>query len=663
MSDIKLLKIHMENFMGAKDLTIEFSDGVTKINGPNGSCKSTIFHAFTWLMFNKDSYGREKFSIRTLDADGNQIHNTTILVEGTILVDGVPFVIRKEQTERYVKKRGDIETTLSGNDNSYWINDLPKTQAEFKKFIDDVIGENLFKMVTNPSDFMGKDWKDRRSILMSMVEDETDVQIAESVGGFEFIMDDLKAASVTGDSVDALLKKYKEQRKKLNEKAEEIPIRIDELSKSLVEDTSAELTAKREALVAELEECEKSISGADVTAKADTIRSEIASLNARARQISADAYAILNERRAGIRSVMTGLMVKSDREVEITKMIEDCKSKMAKHGATIRGANGDLEEANEAGKKLNEKWKAIKSTNFDESAEVCPTCGRPFDSADVEEHRKTFEHNKDKQLADLKIQARRLQIQKNEAQNAIKDAEEYITSTGAKVEELEAELAKLAKDREENYNACKAELDALPTVVEPTEEEQQIAEQIKQKQMELDSLTESGATQLVRAEVEDKRAELREIDMQLAKIASNKDIKQRIADLHSEQSDNAQLIMDCEHKCALLDDFIREKMSRISDKVNGMFNGIKWTLYRRLINGSIEPCCECTVNGVDYNTLNTSARIVAGLEIIRVLQKINNASAPIFIDNAECINDVNIPKMDCQMILLKVSDDEKLVVR
>ena len=72
MSDIKLLKIHMENFMGAKDLTIEFSDGVTKITGPNGSCKSTIFHAFTWLMFNKDSYGREKFSIRTLDADARE---------------------------------------------------------------------------------------------------------------------------------------------------------------------------------------------------------------------------------------------------------------------------------------------------------------------------------------------------------------------------------------------------------------------------------------------------------------------------------------------------------------------------------------------------------------------------------------------------------------
>lgn len=662
MSDIKLLKIHMENFMGAKDLTIEFSDGVTKITGPNGSCKSTIFHAFTWLMFNKDSYGREKFSIRTLDADGNQIHNTTILVEETILVDGVPFVIRKEQTEKYTKRRGDVTPTLTGNDNAYWINDMPKTQAEFKKFIDDVIGENLFKMVTNPSDFMGKDWKDRRSILMSMVEDETDVQIAESVGGFEFIMDDLKAASVTGDSVDALLKKYKEQRKRLNETATEIPIRIDELSKSLVEDTSAELTAQREALVAEIQNIEKTIASGNTTVKADTLRSEIASLNARSRQISADAYAILNERRAGIRSVMTGLMVKSDREVEITKMIEDCKSKMAKHGATIRGANGDLEEANEAGKRLNEKWKAIKARTFDESAEVCPTCGRPFDSADIEEHRKTFEDSKAKQLAELKADAERLKRKKDDATHALKKAEENINSIGAKVEELEAELSRLKADREANYEGCKRDLDALPTVVEPTAEESEIAEQIKQKQAELDSLSESGAIQIARTEAEDKRAELREIDMQLAKIASNKDIKQRIADLQYEQSDNAQLIMDCEHKCSLLDDFIREKMSRISDKVNGMFDGIKWILYRRLINGSIEPCCECTVNGVDYNTLNTSARIVAGLEIIRVLQKINNASAPIFIDNAECINDVNIPKMDCQMILLKVSDDEKLVV-
>ena len=662
MSDIKLLKIHMENFMGAKDLTIEFSDGVTKITGPNGSCKSTIFHAFTWLMFNKDSYGREKFSIRTLDADGNQIHNTTILVEETILVDGVPFVIRKEQTEKYTKRRGDVTPTLTGNDNAYWINDMPKTQAEFKKFIDDVIGENLFKMVTNPSDFMGKDWKERRSILITMSDGETDIEIAEKVGGFEFIMDDLKAASVTGDSVDALLKKYKEQRKKLNEKAEEIPIRIDELSKSLVEDISAELTSRRETLVAEIEECEKSISGADVTAKADTIRSEIASLNARARQISADAYAILNERRAGIRSVMTGLMVKTDREIEIEKKIEDLKYQMMQGGVAIRKAEKEISEANETGKALNEEWKIIKSREFDASAEVCPTCGRPFDSADIEEHRKSFEDTKAKQLAELKSQAERLQKKKIDATNAMKEVEESINSLGTKVEKLEAELAQLKSDREANRDACKAELDALPTVVEPTAEEQQIAEQIKQKQMELESLSESSETQTANSLIATKRADLREIDVQLAKIATNKDIMQRIAKLQVEQSDNAQMILDCEHKFSLLDEFIREKMSRISDKVNGMFNGIKWTLYRRLINGSVEPCCECTVNGVDYNTLNTSARIVAGLEIIRVLQKINNASAPIFIDNAECINDVNIPKMDCQMILLKVSDDERLVV-
>ena len=36
------------------------------------------------------------------------------------------------------------------------------------------------------------------------------------------------------------------------------------------------------------------------------------------------------------------------------------------------------------------------------------------------------------------------------------------------------------------------------------------------------------------------------------------------------------------------------------------------------------------------------------------------AYLPIFIDNAESVNDFNLPDMDCQLIKLKVSDDKDL---
>ena len=68
------------------------------------------------------------------------------------------------------------------------------------------------------------------------------------------------------------------------------------------------------------------------------------------------------------------------------------------------------------------------------------------------------------------------------------------------------------------------------------------------------------------------------------------------------------------------------------------------------------------MNGVPYSTLNSGHRIVAGLDIIRSLSELYGVSVPIFVDNAESLNEFNVPDMASQMILLSVSDDKELKV-
>lgn len=55
---LKIRSLHMENFKGIKSLDVTFS-GKTKISGQNAVGKTTIFDAFTWLLFNKNSAGEE----------------------------------------------------------------------------------------------------------------------------------------------------------------------------------------------------------------------------------------------------------------------------------------------------------------------------------------------------------------------------------------------------------------------------------------------------------------------------------------------------------------------------------------------------------------------------------------------------------------------------
>ena len=103
-------------------------------------------------------------------------------------------------------------------------------------------------------------------------------------------------------------------------------------------------------------------------------------------------------------------------------------------------------------------------------------------------------------------------------------------------------------------------------------------------------------------------------------------------------------------------------MDLLSSRINAKFKLVSFRLFETQINGGYKETCECLVNGVPFSSLNTGHRVVAGLDIISALQRIYEVTAPIFIDNAESVNDFNIPDMDGQLILLKVSINNTLKV-
>mgnify|MGYP002512511867 CR=1 FL=1 len=71
----KIKSLHLENFKGVKSATYQFDGKNASVIGQNATGKTTIADSLWWLLFNKDSAGNEKFSIRPLDSDGKQIEN------------------------------------------------------------------------------------------------------------------------------------------------------------------------------------------------------------------------------------------------------------------------------------------------------------------------------------------------------------------------------------------------------------------------------------------------------------------------------------------------------------------------------------------------------------------------------------------------------------
>ena len=52
---MKILKMKLENFQGVKELELDPRGESCAIYGDNGTGKSTVYNAFTWLMYGKPS--------------------------------------------------------------------------------------------------------------------------------------------------------------------------------------------------------------------------------------------------------------------------------------------------------------------------------------------------------------------------------------------------------------------------------------------------------------------------------------------------------------------------------------------------------------------------------------------------------------------------------
>lgn len=196
---LKIRSLHMENFKGINMLDVNFSVK-TKISGQNAVGKTTIFDAFTWLLFNKNSSGEEKFNVRPLDKDGNRIDNVEIKVSSILDVDGKEVELSKTQKQNWVKKRGTDTAVLQGNVNSFEIDGYPKSEADFKEYISSLAqSEDMFKMLANPQYFSSMKWKEQRDILMRLVTDVSDVELAQTDAKYAQLLGELEKAPSTDD--------------------------------------------------------------------------------------------------------------------------------------------------------------------------------------------------------------------------------------------------------------------------------------------------------------------------------------------------------------------------------------------------------------------------------------------------------------------------------
>nr|WP_288825541.1 AAA family ATPase [uncultured Clostridium sp.] len=637
--NLRLKKISIENFKGITQLVIDFHNR-TIISGQNATGKTTIMDAFTWLLFNKDSEGKADFNIRPNNRQGKPIDNLVIKVSAILEADGKDILLCKKQEQNWVKKKGSEVSQLQGNINKYEINEIPKAEKDYKAYIDDLMNEELFKLITSPQAFTSLKWKDQRTILLKLVSEVTDQDVISTNQKFSPLSEILKEFSV-----DDLTAKAKKALKELNNRQAELPARIDEASKGLVQADFAECENQKADLEKQINDLAEQESNAS---KASEVLTQINNAIMQKQFDLGDLKRKANEklmdqRREIQRRIDEAGYSFSDAIREYEKTERDIKQKQE-----LLESNRSYREA------LLKNHKEVQAMQVDTETLCCPMCKQTLPPDQREAKLEEFQSNKQKSLADI-----------------VKNGKQTV----ANIEALEKEIVTLKEkldscktnkvEQNKRKTAAMEELAALPQQVEISDSPEYLSisaeiEQLEKQAQEMG--TGSGYLNQLRQKKQDLVTQLDRVKSTLTGKENNERIQARVLELQQEQRTTSQLIADQEKELFLMEEFTKAKMDLLSSRINSKFKLVNFRLFENQINGGYKETCECMVNGVPFSSLNAGHRVVAGLDIITALQEIYGVTAPIFIDNAESVNDFNIPDMEGQLILLKVSENSTLEV-
>ncbi|WP_289635260.1 AAA family ATPase [uncultured Alistipes sp.] len=691
---VTLKRLTLVNFKGLRNVVVEFGDGVTTISGRNGTGKTTIADSFAWLLWGKDSEGNSdsKFGIKTNDAEGNFIpdleHGATGLfdVVDTETGEASSVELRRVYVEEWKTPKGSTERTLSGHHTDYFFNGVPLKKAEYDAKVAAIIPEDLFKVITDPYYFLTLHWKAQREYLLTMAGKINDADVAATREEFAALLH-----RVTGKTMEEYKKEISVRRGRIEAQLDKIPTRKDEATRN------TPVAPDYAALESEKAQIQEDLANIDAAATSEAEANRVAYEQAAKIQAEintkrdAQAKALQDAKEAARAAAYETNRVADEAARDLAQIQRDEESENKYYSreksvitASIATAKRRKEGYEAQVADLRKRWEAVNNEQFQEQQAptagplICPVFGHQCaDPGAANRHQcdaaaalEYFRKNQDTaRAAFIANQTARLDKMDAEGQ----ELNRLIAAQDAEIKRLEAEAVALDTKHNaavQDYATKKATYNntiaANPRVSTDPQIDPQTLPTWVALQKEIDQLNARRAavtaptTQDAAAERQLSRATLRallsEIDQKLGLRATIKAAEARIVELDKEAATLAQEKATLQTEEALIDDFVRCRMEEVERRVNGLFDGVEFRMYKTLVNGEKEPDCVAYIGGVRYQDKNHAGQINAGLAVINALCAFHGVTAPIIVDNAESVNDF-IP-VKSQLVRLVVTTGE-----
>lgn len=644
MKEIKLINLKLQNFKGVRSFELQADGQDIEVLGKNEAGKTSIFDAFIWLLFDKNSHNQKDFGIKTL-VDGEVQHNLNHEVEATLLVDGVDLTLKKVYAEKWTKKRGSATAEHTGHTTDHFVNGVPCNKTEFTKKIAEIVSEDVFKLLTSPSYFNEQlHWTKRRDILLEIAGDISNDDVLATDEKLKVLEEQL-----TKHSIEDLKKKVALAKKEINDRLKIIPNLIDENHRKLA-DTGVlkkdDINTRLMELDGLIETKSDNLNDLKNGSEVNNIKKELSDVELKLSQVKnkheqdnlGDVYK-LKSRLQEEQSNLSILKTSKDNSVDRVREIE----------YRINTIEDNL-------KKLRESWAEVDALKFshDDKCE-CPTCHQTLPQDQVEETRKKAESDfnvwKSKQLEEIKTNG----FNDKKRADGLREEVSVLNTDIAKLNEQVSDKKKVVVKLEKEL----ADKKEKATPIEENAEYQQLISLKSELNDKISRINESVDKEVAKAreEIQEIRKERNDYQGELLKLEKYEENLARIAELEAEQKKLAKEFEEQEALLFATEEFIRTKVELLEDKINSKFKYARFKLFEDLINGGLQETCETTYKGVPYTKdLNDGAKINIGLDIIDTLSKHYGVQAPIFIDNAESVTDF-FADIDSQVIKLIASKD------
>ena len=674
MKNIKIKSLTLNNyrcFNGEREFHADFGEK-TRVSGKNGSGKSTVMNAVMEVLTGKNADGTQADNVRPI-VNGQEVEGVDVERTVVLDIDGKETEIKKITKQKRERMDGVMQYVPGSNVNSYTVDGISFNQKKLDEFIsENICPPEKLLACCNPNAFLSlKSTTDMRAFLEKMAGFDLNEYIKSLGAEFAEVEEITKGHPI--EQVQKTLNKQLTDQKKATTKAETEWKYEKAKAVDSGEDDVTRLTEQKvryENQIAILDEQEKSLN--DVMAAYDQKSKDILDLKFEQSEIARKANEGLVQQKKAL-------------DNEIFSLEQDKKSaenslRMAE--MDLRHAHMGVERNTAEVKKAQEDWKTysereypeenlekIKAEQFDESSLICPTCGQdlPVEQAEKirseferkkavrikseEDVREQFYQQKDKKLTEITESGNKAAADLKEAKKAQEEAEREIA-------ELKQKIASIAMEIQQKQT----ELSKLPESVDLSDnaEYQKITAKIEQAEAALHEMN-NGSEQ--RREITEKRngyiRECAKIDAEINNIQRKKQAhEEEVEKLYQAFRDSSQKEADIQRKKDILKNFSIKKNERIASMINPVFREFQLEFLEFTQDGNPVETCKIMSNGIEYRDMNHSKKILVQADLLRGFQELSGLNLFVFIDDTESVNDKNLPDMDRQMILLKVTDTE-----